>query len=190
MLSDPELFQKISAYDPHSLEVLYERYAPVLYTLIKKIVSNQATADKLLVDVFTIIWKKIDYFDFSNGNAYTWLIMLTRNKAIDYVRRSKLSDPVNEDVYDDNYENNFIIPHLATAEKFDLNKALDSKEDIDAALSRLTDAQKYVIHLAFYEGYTQKAIAGKLNIPLQTVKSKLQMALNNLKDNLNKTAEL
>ena len=55
---------------------------------------------------------------------------------------------------------------------------------IEDALNKLTDAQKYVIYLAYYEGLTQNEIAQKLNIPLPTVKSKIKVALVNLKDHL------
>ncbi|MGE5410086.1 MAG: RNA polymerase sigma factor [Clostridiales bacterium] len=184
-LSDIELFRKISANDSRALEILYDRYSPLLFSLIKKIVSRDSIAEEILADVFSIIWKKVEYFNFSGGNVYSWLILLARNKAVDYIRRSRAANPLTE-AYDDEYENNYIIPHISSSSsgELDLRRAFESRSDIESSLGKLTDAQKYVIHLAFYEGYTQKEIAEKLNIPLQTIKSKLQIALNNLKDNL------
>ncbi|MDP4174039.1 MAG: sigma-70 family RNA polymerase sigma factor [Bacteroidota bacterium] len=183
-LSDIELFRKISANDSRALETLYDRYSPLLFSLIKKIVSRDSIAEEILADVFSIIWKKVEYFNFSGGNVYSWLILLARNKAVDYIRRNRAANPLTE-AYDDEYENNYIIPHISSSvAELDLKKAFESRSDIESSLGKLTDAQKYVIHLAFYEGYTQKEIAEKLNIPVQTIKSKLQIALNNLKDNL------
>ena len=69
------------------------------------------------------------------------------------------------------------------------DKGVEVKLNIEKALSKLTDAQKYVIHLSYYEGYTQNEISEKLKIPLLTVKSKVKIALNNLKDNLIKEKE-
>ena len=64
------------------------------------------------------------------------------------------------------------------------NTALKIKPKIEEALEKLTDAQKYVIHLSYYEGYTLNEIAEKLNIPIETVRMKINAALHNLKDNL------
>lgn len=183
-LSDIELFQKINLYDSKALEALYDRYSPLLYTLIKKIVNKEDTAEEILAEVFEIIWKKISRFNFSTENVYTWLINLTRNKAIDYLRRNRALNPVTNE-YDDEYENDIIIPKLSgKIDSLDYKTAKKTKLNIEKALSKLTDAQKYVIHLSYYEGYTQKEIAEKLKIPLPTVESKIKVALNNLKDNL------
>lgn len=187
-LTDLELLEKVSNNDSKALEALYERYSPILFTLVKKIVQKQDAAEQLLIEVFVIIWRKISFFNFQSGNAYTWIITLTRNKAVDYIQRQRSGIALEE--YNDNYENQYILPKLSSGiDPLDLNTAMKIREKIENALSKLTDAQKYVIHLAYYEGYTQKGIAEKLNIPLQTVKTKVKFALNNLKDNLVKEAE-
>lgn len=187
-LSDTELLQKVSNSDSKALEMLYERYSPLLFTLIKKIVQKPEAAEHLLTEVFVIIWRKVNHFDFHSGNAYTWIVTLTRNKAIDYLQRQRTN--VEPEEYNDSYEDQYIVPKLAAgADALDLNTAFSIRPNIENALSKLTDAQKYVIHLAYYEGYTQKGIAEKLNIPLQTVKTKVKFALNNFKDNLIKESE-
>lgn len=183
-LSDLDLFKRVSAYDSKALESLYDRYSSLLYTVIKKIVQKENAAEEILTDVFTIIWRKLEYFDFNTGNVYTWIITLARNKAVDYVRRNRQDNPVTAE-YNDDYENKYIVPRLSPQiDSLDIATAISLKGNIEQALSNLTDAQKYVIHLAYYEGYTQAGIAARLNIPLQTVKSKVQIALSNLKDNL------
>lgn len=188
-LTDLQLMNKIAASDSKALEALYNRYSAIMYTLIKKIVIKENIAEEILTDVFAIVWRKIEYFNFSVGNVYTWLITLARNKAVDYLRRNRAINPVS-DSYTDDYEDKFILPQLSTdANSLTLEKALKSKMKIENALSKLTDAQKYVINMAFYEGYTQSGISEKLNIPIQTVKSKLQIALSNLNDNLIKENE-
>ncbi|MDP1993652.1 MAG: sigma-70 family RNA polymerase sigma factor, partial [Ignavibacteria bacterium] len=71
----------------------------------------------------------------------------------------------------------------------DLKTSISIKDNIEKALNKLTDAQKYVLFLAYYEGLTQPEIAQHLRIPAQTVKSKMKIALSNLKDNLLKGGE-
>ena len=181
--TDIDLMQRVVAYDSKALEALYNRYSPLLYTLIKKIVSDEEAAEEVLSDVFVIIWRKANRFDFSTGNVYSWLISLTRNKAVDFLKRSKEGNE--QRLYTDEYENKFILPHLSHAiDQLDIKTALSIKSNVEAALNKLTDAQQYVIYLAYYEGLTQKEIAEKLNIPLPTVKSKIKIALSNLRDNL------
>jgi RNA polymerase sigma-70 factor, ECF subfamily len=181
--TDSELMHRVHINDSKALEALYNRYSPLLYTLIKKIVADEEMAKNVLSDVFVIIWRKIDLFDFNSNNVYTWIVTITRNKAIDAIRRARNSS--NMEPYSDEYENKNIIPKLSpTNDPFDLDSANKIKDGVDAALSRLTDAQRFVIDLAYYEGLTQKEIADRLKIPVPTVKSKIKIALSNLKDNL------
>jgi RNA polymerase sigma-70 factor (ECF subfamily) len=182
-LTDIELMQRVASQDSKALEALYNRYSSLLFTLTKKIVTEEKLAEDVLTEVFVIIWRKINLFDFHTQNVYTWLITLTRNKAVDMVRRSRT--PGIFPTYNDEYENFAIVPRLSPEiDPLDLKTALSIKDNIETALNKLTDAQQYVLYLAYYEGLTQKEIASKLNIPLATVKSKLQIALSNLKENL------
>lgn len=177
-LTDAEIMLKIAGYDSKSLEQLYDRYAPILYTLIKKIVTDKETAEGILSDVFVMIWRHIDLFDFKTNNVYTWMIMLARNKAIDELNR-KVGKVTEE--YSIEYEKEKIIPKLSPEiEPVELDKVLEKKERVEGALGSLTDAQRYVMELSYFGGMNEAEIAGKLNIPAMTVKSKLQVAIGNL----------
>jgi RNA polymerase sigma-70 factor (ECF subfamily) len=181
--TDSELMQRVHANDSKALEALYNRYSSLLYTLIKKIVVDEDVAKDVLSDVFVIIWRKIDLFDFNSNNVYTWIVTTTRNKAVDTIRRVRNSSEM--EPYTDAYENKNIIPKFShTIDPLDLESANNIKEGVEAALNKLTDAQRFVIYLAYYEGLTQKEIAERLKIPVSTVKSKIKIALSNLKDNL------
>jgi len=81
--SEIQIMQKVIESDLKALEDLYDRYSQILYTLIKKIVIDKIVAEEVLADVFLLVWKKGDRFDFSSSNLYTWLISLTHNKAVD-----------------------------------------------------------------------------------------------------------
>ncbi|MFA3782155.1 RNA polymerase sigma factor [Melioribacteraceae bacterium 4301-Me] len=183
-LSDLELMQEIANFESRALEELYERYSPILYTIIKKISPDEPTARRLLIEVFVMVWRKIKKFDFASGNVYTWLITIARNKAVDQLRRSRATSN-SLDFYDDEYEDFYIIPTLARdIDALDLETVLTLKPKIERALSKLTDTQKYVLHLAYYEGFTIDEIADKLKVPIETVRSKVLTALQNLKDYL------
>jgi len=177
-LTDAEIMLKVAGYDSKALEQLYDRFAPILYTLIKKIVTDKETAEEILSDVFVIVWRQIDQFDFKTNNVYTWLVTLARNKAIDVVNRR--NDKILPE-YNDEYEKEHILPKLSPEiPPLELRDVLGKKEKIVKALKSLTDAQKYVLELSYFGGMDQAEIAAKLNIPAVTVKSKLQVAFGKL----------
>lgn len=176
--------QEIARFESRALEELYERYSPLLYTVIKKIAPDQAAADQLLIEVFVIIWRKINKFNFRSANVYSWLVTLARNKAVDSLRRERAANSTVQ-FYDDDYEDYFILPTFPNEiDSLDFKTAFTIKPKIEKALSKLTDTQKYVLHLAYYEGYTIDEIADKLNVPIETVRGKVMTALQSLRDYL------
>ncbi len=184
-MTDLDIMKKVASYDSKALEALYNRYSTILYTLIKTIVADTALAEEVLSEVFVIIWRKVNHFDFDEGNVYTWLITLARNKAVDTIRVKKSG--VETQPYSDEYENKHILPALKpNGKSLELKDALDKTVKMQKAMEELTDAQQYVIHLAYFEGLTESEIAAKLNIPVSTVKSKIRIALTNLKENLSR----
>ena len=180
-LTDIEIFEKIVKYDSKALEELYLRYSPILYSLIKKIVIEVEASEKILLDVFTTVWTKIDLFSFRTANVYTWMITLTRNKAVEY-KRNRESGSLTHEGKDEDF---YIVPILdKNIDSLSLDSAMKTKPEISEALDNLTEAQKYVLLLSYYEGLTLGEIAEKLNIPVPTVRTKVMVALNKLKENL------
>jgi len=178
--TDIEIFEKIVKYDSKALEELYIRYSSILFSLIKKIINDTKVSESILLDVFSLVWEKIDLFNFKTGNVYTWLIFLTRNKAVEYFRNNgEISKK------DTQYEDFYIFPFLENnIDSLSLKTAMKIKPEISEALDNLTEAQKYVLILSFYEGLTLNQIADKLNIPITTVRSKITLTLDKLKENL------
>jgi len=183
-LTDSEIMLKIAGYDSKALEQLYDRYTPLLYTLIKRIIPDKETAEEVLSEVFVIIWRQIDQIDFKSINIYTWMVTLARNKAIDVKNRNmgKVTEEYTED-----YEKEKILPKLSREiESVELEDVLEMKGKIEGAIKSLTDAQRYVMELSYYEGVDEIGIAEKLKIPSSTVKSKLQVAIGNLMKKISK----
>ncbi len=183
-ISDKELIERIVNKDSKALEALYDKYSPILYTLIKKIVGEKSKAETVLADVFVIVWQKSHLYDQNLNNFYSWLILLTRNKSIDFIKREN-GQIIDE--YTDEYENQFIIPKISSAiDSLELDEAFDKRGTIYSAVNNLTEAQQYVLSLAYYYGLTESQIAEKLNIPLLTVKTKFRVVLNSIKETLTK----
>ena len=74
IFTDAEIMLKIAGYDSKALELLYNRYSPMLYALTKRIIPNQELAEEVLSEVFVIILKQIDQFDYKSSDVYAcWL---------------------------------------------------------------------------------------------------------------------
>lgn len=73
--------------DSKALETLYDKYSLLLYTLIKRIVKEEKLAEEVLADIFVIIWQKTQICNFDYKNVYSWIVPLTKNKAVDTLRR-------------------------------------------------------------------------------------------------------
>ena len=181
VMDDLELIKGSAKGNVQAFSDLYDKYSPLLFTMIKKIVSDKEAANKILEEVFLIIWNKAEKFNFNSGNVYTWMAVLAKNKAIDHLRRiaKKVTEP-----YTDEYENTCIIPLLSPIiEPLTYEDALANAGKIENALFCLTEAQQITFYIAYYEGLTEEEIALRLNIPVPTVKLKIQTILHNLKEN-------
>ena len=173
-LTDAEIMLKIAGYDSKALELLYDRYAPMLYALTKRIIPNQELAEEVISEVFVIILKHIDQFDYKSNDVYTWLVTLTRNKAIDAMKRGQGKE---KRTYTEEYEKEEIIPKLSPEIKaMEFADVVGMRDKIQVAFNSLTDAQKYLLDLSYYEGLDENVIAERLKIPVSSVKSKLRMA--------------
>jgi RNA polymerase sigma-70 factor, ECF subfamily len=178
ILTDAEIMLKIAGYDSNALELLYDRYSPKLYALIKRIIPNQELAEEVLSEVFVIVLKQIDQFDFKSSDVYTWLVTLTRNKAIDAMKRGQGKE---KRKYTEEYEKEEILPKLSPEIKaIRFSDVVDMREKIQSAFNSLTEAQKLVIDLSYYEGLDENIIAERLKIPVSSVKSKLRLANTSL----------
>ncbi|MCL6494635.1 MAG: TonB family protein [Ignavibacterium sp.] len=182
-ITDGELVLKIAGFNAQAFEQLYSRYSSFLYSLIKKIIGDPKLSERVLLNVFAIFWKRIEFYDATTNNVYTHLTLLTRNRAIDVLKRMdehKLSP-----AYDDLYEFEKIIPKLSPVMKpISLELAMAFAERIRFYKTQLTEVQNLILNMIFFEGLTDDEIAKKLNVPEATIKQKVQTALGTLMQNL------
>lgn len=173
------LMKRIKAGDTKALEELYDLYKSLLFGMIVSIVKKREEAEDLLQEVFMKIWEKAYTFDEERGNVYSWIVTLTRNKAIDRIRskgyktQKKASKSVDEPEFS------------LEGDKFDpLETTIfsDRAELVKQALEEIPDKQRQVIEVAYYDGMTQSEISEHLDIPLGTVKTRTRQGLIKLKN--------
>ena len=171
-----DLIRRMAAGDRDAFGRFYDRYAPLVYPLILKIVRDRADASDVLQDVFWETWQGASGYDPVRGSPEAWMITRARTRAIDRVRavrrRSEtFAPPVDES--------------LAPAPPDPGGDAAERAEDrgvIRTALQTLPQAQREAIELAYYAGLTQTEIAARLQQPLGTVKTRIRLGLERLRD--------
>lgn len=173
IISDQELLIKISKNDLTAFELFYTRYSPLVYTISLKILGDKESAERNLAEIFLIVWKWAEDFDFVVQNVFTWMVLLTRNKAIDSLRRNKGDSAL--PVYNEEHEIKYIMPKLSIEiESFEREYILKLTDNIKIIIESLNDEQKDLFYLVFYEGLDEKAIAEKLKIPVAALKLQVQ----------------
>lgn len=171
---DVELLQAIAAHDEQALAQLYDRYRLILFGLTMRILNSRAEAEDVLQEVFIQVWRRADDFDPARGRPFTWLVTLTRSRAIDRLRqigaRDRLADSAAE-----------IAPEQASDAASDTLHA-EQREIVQQALAQLPEEQRRTLLLSYYEGLTQSEIAEKLETPLGTVKTRMRTGMLKLRE--------
>jgi len=173
---DAVLMGKIMTRDSIALSALYDRYARLIYSLIRSVIKNHEEAEDLLQEVFVQLWERASTYDATKGSVYTWIVTLARNRAIDQVRsksfqqQNKISREVGPDMLYSPMESS----------PFDLVVAEERSRKMRDALSQIPPEQSQVIHIAYFGGCSQSEIAAQLNIPLGTVKTRMRQGMKKL----------
>lgn len=178
-LPDEALVERMSAGEVEALEVLYDRYARPVFSFAVRIVGDALVAEEVLQEAFLRAWQQAGRFELAKGSFASWLLSITHNLAIDEVRRRQRR-PQRADLVD-------IADVLrgeadASADVEEAAEAAELRERIRHAMGTLPPAQQRVIELAYFGGLTQREIAALLNEPLGTVKTRMRLAMQKLRD--------
>jgi RNA polymerase sigma-70 factor (ECF subfamily) len=176
---DVVLVERICQRDRRAFEVLYDRYVDVVFSLTTRMLGRE-TAEEVTQETFVALWQKAKQFDPTRGSFPSWLLRMARHRAIDELRRQRHkreATSVTEEI-DLVIER---IPDDAPGVDQHLQSAVRNTV-ITRTLAELPPEQRAVIVLAYFEGFTQSEIATRLKIPLGTVKKRIRLGLQKLKD--------
>jgi RNA polymerase sigma-70 factor, ECF subfamily len=171
-ISEAELVDWLQRKDKKGFEMLYDNYSPALYGVITKIVRSEEVAADVLQDTFVKIWQRIDSYDASKGRLFTWILNIARNTAIDRIRSQDFKHTANSQpleqtlgTLDQQVNAQPAIEHIG------LQKVIDT----------LKPEHQSIIDLLYFKGYTQAEAAEELDIPLGTLKTRVKLAMNQLR---------
>jgi RNA polymerase sigma-70 factor, ECF subfamily len=179
--SDVDLMIAIQAGGPDALSQLYDRYNGIVKALILRIIHNDAEADDLLQEVFLEIWNQAKNFSAQKGKPLGWMVTLTRRRAIDALRKRQAYARAEERLRAEPERQPLAWVQNSTAK--DISSG-DTRALMAKVISSLPEAQQQVIDLAFFRGMSQREIAAHTNIPLGTVKTRLELGLKKIYDSL------
>jgi RNA polymerase sigma-70 factor (ECF subfamily) len=173
---DEQLIARVAQGDRSAFGTLYDRFSTPLYSLAMQMLANEAEAQDVLQEVFLSVWNKAPSFRADRGSAFSWTVALLRNRAIDRLRSKRRRGELLEAHAPD------LEPAgSATASSSQNCETSERSREVRSALGQISDEQRQVLRLAFFEGLTQAEIAEKLEEPLGTIKARAQRGMARLR---------
>ena len=175
-LSEEELVLALKNREKIAIEALYDMYSSSLYGVISRIITDTAIAEDLLQETFVKIWHSFSAYNAEKGRLFTWMVNVARNLAIDKIRskdyknQNKNQELENNVTFIDEQRNTVYNPEL-----------LGVKDLVET----LKPNQKSIVELVYFKGYTHVEAADALGVPLGTIKTRLRMAIMQLRKHFN-----
>jgi RNA polymerase sigma factor (sigma-70 family) len=175
-LSEEELVQALRGREKIAIEALYDMYSSSLYGVISRIVIDTATAEDVLQETFIKIWNSFSSYSTEKGRLFTWMVNIARNLSIDKIRSKDFKNQNKNQELENNVT--FIDEQRNTVYKPELLGIKD-------LVQTLKPDQKVILELVYFKGYTHVEAADELGIPLGTIKTRLRMAIQELRKYFN-----
>lgn len=167
--------QRVRSGDQQALAALYDRYGGPVYSMALFVLRSRPQAEEVTQSVFLRVWQRAEHWDPGRGQLVSWLLTLARYTAIDVLRREQRRPALLDTPLDD-------MPQLAAQLNPTDDPAWHDGHLLRNLLGRLPAEQAQAIHLAFFNGMTHSEIAAALGLPLGTVKTRLRLGLNKLRE--------
>jgi RNA polymerase sigma-70 factor (ECF subfamily) len=144
---------------------LYDRYSSIVYSVALRVLADTGAAEDVLQEVFLQLWRNPRAFDASRGQLAAWLSVITRNRAIDFLRKRRPETDIEDVIV-------AVEPDLAgEAER------AGALQKIRGLLGTMPESQRSALEMAFFEGLTHSEISAKTGEPLGTIKTRIRAGL-------------
>ena len=169
-----EALRRCASGDRSALRVIYDAEAPRMLGVALRLLRRRSLAEEAVHDTFVQVWQRASSFDPSLGGARTWLYAVLRNRALNILRGESRTDLV------DDFEPMGLVSPDDGAETAALRMSESSA--LKRCLERLEPQRREAILLAYVEGLSHGELAGRLGVPLGTMKSWIRRSLLTLRE--------
>jgi RNA polymerase sigma-70 factor (ECF subfamily) len=170
-----DLVRRLRQHDPASIGDLYDLYGRFLFVLVVRIVRNPGAAEDIVQEAFLRAWNRSNQLSDDYTSVAPWLASIARNCALDYLKSSQSRLSAQVPMQDADFPAVHIEPGIMASDRTRL---------IEESFRTLSENQKRVIQLSFYEGLSHAQIAERLHRPLGTVKGWARSAISRLRGQL------
>jgi RNA polymerase sigma-70 factor (ECF subfamily) len=176
LLADEDLISLVQSKDPHAFATLYDRHSRAAYSLAYRMMGERQAAEDLVQEAFLKLWRgAASSYRPERGSVRTWLLSIVHNRGIDQHRssasRRRMQDKVEASA-----------PRVQPSEAFAESWRNAQREQVREALRSLPEEQLKVLELAYFSGYTHVEISELLGLPLGTVKGRMRLGLQKVRD--------
>ena len=172
---DKELVRAIVERKQEAVAELYDRFSSLLMALAYRVLGNAQDAEEILQETFLQVWNQAARYDPSRSSVSTWLVLITRSRAIDRLRSRQVQQRTVTAAQQEKPTS-----HTSPTGVGDV-LLQERQRRLGEEMSQLPPEQRQVLELAFYGGSTQSEIAEQTGIPLGTVKTRTLLAMKKLR---------
>ena len=169
------LFGQVARGDAVAFAAVYDQVAGQVFGLARAVLRDPAQAEEVCQEVLLDVWRNAARFDPGRGMANAWLMTLAHRRAVDRVRAQQAAIA---------REQRAARPEVSYDSVAETVEARLEAERVRRCLGALTDLQRESITLAYYQGRTYREVAALLSVPVGTIKTRMRLAMQKLKDYL------
>jgi len=142
--------------------------------------ANDHDAEEIVQEALVTVWNKAHQFNPKAASAITWLYTIVRNKRIDFARKQKNVQVMSDDLWPDGELESDLYHDAADNDVADHVESDLNARVVRTMIEALPQEQRQIVYKVYFEGKSHSEIAGELNLPLGTIKSRLRLAMKKL----------
>ena len=173
--TDSRMLDLLTRAEPEGIEMLYDRYSGLAYTLAFRVLNDAGAAEDVVQEAFLSIWRRASTYRSDRGSLRTWVCSIVHHRALDRLRgrsgRARLDVALEHAP----------IEATSVSDTWDRVAVELEREEVQTALATLSIEQRETIELAYFGGYSQTEISDLMRVPLGTVKGRTRLALHKLR---------
>jgi RNA polymerase sigma-70 factor, ECF subfamily len=173
--SDDRMLDLLARAEPEGIEMLYDRYSALAYTLAFRVLNDAGAAEDVVQEAFLSVWRRASTYRSDRGSLRTWVCSIVHHRALDRLRGR--AGRARQDLALEHAP----IEVTSVSDTWDQVVEVLEREQLKTALSALSMEQRETIELAYYGGYSQTEISDLMQVPLGTVKGRTRLALRKLR---------